>query len=440
LRGRRWLSQLWSPTSFTGHVVHLAGWTAVSQVLYVVALPALSRIYAVDTFGNLAVLQSVSMFTIVIASLRYEAAVLLPAEDETAANLLAFSFFLLAATTGALVVAGLAISPAWLFRGQLAFLRHLWWLIPVTHFGGSIREALTQWAIRRKAFPVIGRTKITQVASQLVAQLGMGIARVGPIGLYAGDVVGRVAGAGTLLRRAWSQDAPLLASVSARAMWRAAVKYRSFPLFSTWAQMLSRAGRDFVPIAVAALYGAKAAGWFALASRVLAAPLELISRAVSQVYMGEASELSRVDPRGLRRLFQLWAGRLTLLALIPSAVLALLGPPLFRFAFGDPWEGAGVYARCMALMLLVQFMHFSLVHTLTILERQSWQLVWDAAVLLAGLGGMVALHNLGATEVQAVLYYSCAMAALFVVHYLVTLIAIERRIAAFETASPSPSR
>src|SRR5437764_2452107 len=78
-------------SAFTTHVLTLVGWTAITQGLYICALPVLSRLYSVETFGHLAVLQSVSSFIVVIASLRYEFAILLPEDDETGMNLLALA-------------------------------------------------------------------------------------------------------------------------------------------------------------------------------------------------------------------------------------------------------------------------------------------------------------------------------------------------------------
>jgi O-antigen/teichoic acid export membrane protein len=430
----RWVQQFREPTSFLGHVVMLAGWTAISQALYVIALPILSRMYSVEAFGNLAVLQSVTAFTVVVAALRYEVAVLLPGDDETAMSLLGLSFVIIAATTAAIVLVVLVASPGVLFRGQLGFLRDLWWLIPITHLGSGAREALTHWAMRRKAFAAIARTKVSQVGAQLAAQLAMGGVGLGPMGLFLGDVLGRVAGAGTLVRLLWANDRRLLAGVSTAKMVHAARRYAEFPRYGIWAQMLSRSGRDFIPIALASLYGSTVAGWFGLASRVLAAPLELVCRSVSQVYLGEAADLARRDPVALKRLYRTSAWKLLLLGTAPSVVLALFGPQLFGFVFGSVWHGAGTYARYMALMLLAQFVNFPLAHTLTILEKQSWQLLWDAGALVAGLGGIVVLQRWGATGLQAVLYYSFAMAAMFGIHYLLTAIAIDRRVAAHRSA------
>jgi len=428
--GSRWARELRAPTGPLGHVLVLAGWTAAAQFLYLLALPILSRLYSVESFGNLAVLQSISAFTAVAAALRYDIAITLPEDDETAINLLGLSLVAVAATTGLIVLLAMALPTSWVFQGQLAFLRGLWWLIPLTHFGSGVREAVTCWAIRRKSFPAIAKTKVGQVVLQLLLQLGMGFGALVPFGLYIGDAVGRIGGAGSLLRELRGREKTLLSRISRTSMLRAGQTYRSFPIFSIWAQLLSRSGRDFVPVAMASLYGAVAAGWFALASRVVAAPLELIARSVAQVYLAEASELCRRNPVELKRLFQKSAQRLLLTALLPGALIAVLGPRLFEIAFGQQWSGAGVYARCMAIMLVAQFVNFPLVHTLNILERQTWQLLWDAAVLATGLGGIVALQHLGVGDVYAVLYYSSTMAIMFALHYFITLIAIDQRIEA----------
>ena len=416
----------------------LVGWTAFGQGLYIVALPILSRTYSVEAFGNLAVLQAVTTFTSAVAALRYDVAILLPEEDSPAINLLGLSLGAVALTTGAIVLFVMVVTPARIFTGQFSFLQTLWWLIPVTHFGSATRDVLTHWAIRRKAFATIARTKVSQVAYQLAVQLGLGLAGVGALGLYLGDAVGRVAGAGTILREFWSKDRMLVRSVTPRGMAAVARRYQSYPKYGLWALLLSRAGRDLVPVAMVGLYGATVAGWLGLASRVMSAPLELIGRSVAQVYMGEAADLARRDPRALKRLYYKSTRKLLLIGTLPCVTILALGPTIFEFAFGAQWAEAGVYGRYLTVMLLAQFVNFPLVHTLNVLERPGWQLVWDAGVLVSGLGGVAVLHRLGFDARAAVLYYSCAMGAMFALHFVMSAIAIEQRLAAHEHVSTDP--
>ena len=64
--------------------------------------------------------------------------------------------------------------------------------------GAGSYQALSYWAIRRRAFGRIARTKLSQGVGQVVTQVGLGLAKAGAPGLLIGDVIGRVAGGGGL--------------------------------------------------------------------------------------------------------------------------------------------------------------------------------------------------------------------------------------------------
>lgn len=72
-------------------VAVLAGGTALGQGLAVLASPFLTRLCTPSGFGVLSAYTAIFSILVVVASLRYELAIPLPEDDETAANLLVLS-------------------------------------------------------------------------------------------------------------------------------------------------------------------------------------------------------------------------------------------------------------------------------------------------------------------------------------------------------------
>jgi O-antigen/teichoic acid export membrane protein len=427
----RKLTDLLKSSEFVSNVVKLVSWTVAAQTLYVVFLPVLTRLFTKEDFGRLGILSATSACLIIVTGFRYEVAVLLPEDDDEAFNLVGLTGLVMLCTSAVTVLFCLFGPTHWVFRGNLRFLADVWWLLPMYQLGATGNELLTNWAIRRQAFDIVARTKIAQVVCQLVIQLGLGFARVGSLGLYIGDVVGRLGGTTSLASLVWRRDRSLLRKLSWGTMRRMASQYRRFPMFASGAALMGVASRQLPTIVIGTLFSPAAAGAYNLAQRVLAAPMELICRAYTQVYLGEGSRLSREDPEGMRRLFVKSGRRLFVLGVVPAMVVMAFGPWLFAFAFGPQWREAGVYARLLSVKLFVDFVSFPLVHTLNILEKQNWQAVWDFATLLLAVGGVIALALLGASPHSAILYYSCAMAAMFGVHFVLSYVAIGQRIRDF---------
>ena len=117
-----------------------------------------------------------------------------------------------------------------------------------------------------------------------------------------------------------------------------------------------------------------------------------------------------------------------IVAIIPSLTLLIAGPALFSLVLGSQWSDAGTYARCMSIMVLFQFVNFPLVHTLNILEKQIWQLIWDGFNFILGIGGIYLLNTIGLSDIYAILYYSCLMSIMFIIHYFLSLLAIDKKI------------
>ena len=90
----------WLPGgAFARHVVTLASGTALGQLLLVLALPVLTRLYTPADYGALAVYSSTLTVLLVLASLRFEVAIPLPDDDRAAGSLLALSLLALAVVT-----------------------------------------------------------------------------------------------------------------------------------------------------------------------------------------------------------------------------------------------------------------------------------------------------------------------------------------------------
>lgn len=364
---------------FARSVSILAGGTATSQALGVLCAPLLTRLYSTEDFGNYQIYFSLLSFAIVLACLRYELAVMLPESESEAANVLGVAFgctLMMSILTGASAVWASYTTRS---LGKIDALRHYMWIFPVTVFAAGIYQALSYWAFRGKSFTSVSRTKILQIATQILVQVGLGaLLRVGLPGLLFGDATGRLAGSASLIKDTAKKEKIDWQSITPRAMWNAAVRYRNFPFISSLSGFLTTAGNSLPMLLIAQWYGVQVLGWLAIADRVMGAPSGLIGQAVSQVYMPEAASLARTDPQGLRSLFRITIRKLVLIPAIPCMIVVLFGPTLFALVFGEPWREAGNYARLLVIMHYVNFVAWPFAPTLTILERQGQQLALDS--------------------------------------------------------------
>src|SRR6202044_617592 len=83
--------------SFLSHVATLVTGTAISQAITFAAMLVLTRLFAPDAFGLLAVFMTIVSLFSVLGGARYELAIMLPEEDHEAANVFHVATLVLAA-------------------------------------------------------------------------------------------------------------------------------------------------------------------------------------------------------------------------------------------------------------------------------------------------------------------------------------------------------
>jgi len=417
------------PSGSVGRSVSiLAGGTALGQALAVLVTPLLTRIYRAEDFGYFQMYFAFIGFAALAVTLRYELAILLPEQEEIAANVVAATF------CAVLLMSILLGFTAWfvhrnhLLPSNATGLHAYLWIIPLAVCGSGIFQTLNFWALRQKAYKRVAGTRLTQAFSQFGTQATIGMLHSGPLGLLLGDAVGRMSGSLSLARLLWLRSRNVFRSIRWRTIWSAANRYRRFPLVSSWSSLLNIGAYSVPPLLMAGLYGPKMLGWFALGDRVLGAPATLIGQAVSQVYAVEAATLAESDPRALYALFFRSAKRLALLGAVPFVVFFLFSPSLFALVFGESWREAGVYARVLAAMHYLAFVSWPLTQTLNILEQQYWQLGWDVARLLLTCGSLWIAFRLGSSARVAIGALAAAMFLGYAIHLLLSECAIRKRI------------
>lgn len=395
----------------------LAGGTAVAQAITVAAAPLLTRLYPPADFGVLAVFGSTVSLISVAAALKYDGALPLPERDDDAAHLLVLSLLLLTLTTAA------TVALSWAFGARLAAwtdapaLATWWWLIPLGTLGAGGYQIFSFWAMRESAYPVMAKTRVARGVAKIGTQIGLGLPALGlgPVGLLAGEVLGRGVGTTSLAALPARRLRELTEGFSLDRCRALAARYRKFPLFESGAALLYTAGMQLPPLLMAVSFSSRETGWFALSQNVIGMPIGLVAHAVAQAYVGNSSELARTDPSELKRLFRRTVRQLAVVGAIPALLLFFFGPALFSFVFGTEWRAAGVYARILSVLFLAQFIVTPFSHTLNLVDRQELSLAWEVARFLLVLAAFVAAPLLvESTAETTLIVYSGSVALAYV--------------------------
>jgi len=375
-------------------MVLVGGGSAFGQAVLLVAAPILSRLYEPAAFGVLAVYTAGMVLGVTVVSLRFDAAIPIAADDDEAIHLLVLSIILavvLSLVLGIVVFIWGADVASTLGAAQLApFL----FLLVMAVLAGSVTTALSSWAVYHRLFPSLARVRAVQSSVQVVAQVAFGLVHAGPVGLIAGDVVGRFAGTQTILRSVLA--ALRTTKLSAITVRRYAREHWGFARLMTAASVLNTLTQQVPFLVIPAAFGLDASGQFFLAYRMLVLPAALVSAAVNQVFFGEASA-RRGDPARLERFARDATVSLFVFSIPTYLIVAVGGSALMQSVFGAQWATAGLYAAILAPSLVVHAVAGPISSLLLVGRRQRESLAFTAAELTAQAGALVlgvAVHSL----------------------------------------------
>ncbi|WP_068778814.1 lipopolysaccharide biosynthesis protein [Paenibacillus sp. GM2] len=412
--------------SFFRNVVVLASGTMVSQVIILIALPFITRLYSPTEYGVYSMYTSIISIMLMLVSFSYENAITLPEEDKMASSLLSLSLriCIVVSILGGVGVYFLA-HPLSVWTNEADIKQYFPFFIVSLFFAGFY-QILNTWSVRKKYFRQISRTKYTQSITLVSSQLALARLLPGPSGLIIGDVLGRLGG---LIPqwRLWRRDVKQQQiEVNWENLKESAYRYRRFPQLSLASNMLNSLGIYLPTILLAAFYGPQVAGWFALSQRILGSPMTLITSSVMNVYLSESSEYMLRARHKLYPLFIKTVRNIFLIGLLIILIMVVLLPSMFSTLFGSEWASAGNYVRLLGIMYLSQFVANSVGSTIDVMERQDLHLYREIARVTIVLGALLLAKYTGQSAGTAILIYGLASTLGYLIHLGLSWTAVKK--------------
>lgn len=374
------------------NAVTLISGTGFAQVLLLVISPILTRLYTPEAFGTYTIYISILAVVGVISCLRYELAIVLPARDKNAANVLVISIFI------CIFLSIISLFIIAFFNKPLASFYdiqglQLWlWLLPLGILTTGIFQALNYWNTRKRQFRRLAVRQVTQSTVVAATQLTSGMTLpVQSGGLIIGHIAGQITATGRLLWQTWKDEGKQIISyISIKRILINIVKYKNFPIYSSWSGLLNTASVMMPPLLIGYFFSPTTVGLYSLGHRVLNLPMSLIGNAVAQAFYPHATEAKQ---KGNLNFVTLGIFKtLISIGLVPILLLTLIAPELFELIFGQDWYEAGEYVRYISPWLFLVFISSPLSNLYLILEKQRLGLIIDlllfsSRLLVLILGG-----------------------------------------------------
>ena len=374
--------------------------TVIAQGIGFLFMPVLTRVYSPDAFGSFQFYSSILMMLLVVASLRYEYALLKAergGEDRAVLRLCLTTNVTVA--VAALIGLGLAaqFSSALIHHLDAAALITLAFAV----LAGGVYQFLGYVFFRFQELGAIAQAKILQVTGFSVIALALATWFDASHGLITADAASRVFALGLLTVWLWRNKRQLFGHVSWQSMRSAAVKFRDYPRLSVPGALLTAAIGFLLPVFMLKAFGTATLGQYALIERTILAPAAILGQSVAQAFTAQLSNDVQSGKSSLAS-FRRTIATMLMIGLVPALVLAAFGPQLVVFVFGDTWHDAGSFSRPLSLVFLLSVALAPVNMTLIVLDRQRLQLAWESGRLVLLIACWAAILQMSLTPLQAI--------------------------------------
>lgn len=378
------------PPGFTSGVFALSGGAIVAHVLAFASTPVIARLFAPEAFGAAEVLIATMMVIGIIASLRYESAIMLPGSDAQAANLLVLcSLSVVGVTALTFLGVGLFGDEAAEFL-NIADLRAWKWLIPVGVLTWGLGFPLKAWCTRHRYFRQLGALSVAETFTSVTSRIGAGsFGMTGAGSLFVTGVLARTVPTVVMLYKLTRHDAGFISRhLRWSEMFRLGRRYVRFPLIGLWSSLIRQVNYYIPAVLLAASLGTPVAGFYKLAMLSVQLPLLLIGNAVGQVFFQRAAAQQAAGD-GITKLVEQVTERLIWVSLLPLAVVAMIGPELFSLVLGARWASAGTYAQVLTIWLFFAGIATPLSGLINVMERLGGGLVFQVAQVTMQVAALI---------------------------------------------------
>ncbi len=379
-------------SNFISNVLKLVSGSVTAQILGILLVPLITRIYSPDDLGIFQYFLSISGILIIFSTFSYQFAIMLPKTEEDSANVAFLTAILvtLVSLFTALIVLLLPKDVEYILNvlNASGISKYLIYIPAITFLNG-IFFVQNYWLSRKIRFGVIAGSRIVNTVSTKAFQLVIPLWNVSPLGLIAGYVAGYGC-ADLFLLKGVKNDLKVFRKVSLKRIKEMAIEYKNFPLYSSWSTLANTISPQVPAFLLTYYYSTSVVGYFSLANQVVNMPMGLLGTAIQQVFFQKISEVKNGnEPGDVKVIVREVYKKLILIGVFPMILLLILGEEIFTFAFGESWYISGVYIKILVPWIFLVFLSSPISTLYSVYDKQGVWFTFSMVLLISRVAALV---------------------------------------------------
>lgn len=341
--------------------------TAGGQLISLLALPILTRIYGSSVIGNWALLVSLTAIINSFSDLGLTDKIMIEENEESAFNIYATIKTLNIVI--AIVVVGINFFIFNFFNIQNYSKLFLSFLLLINIFLTQQIQVCTVWFNRNKNYNILMKNPLINNVTFSTTSLILGLVGFTKYGYFVGFICGQILTFIYLISKVSS-----VKKVTLSEKIEVIKTSKRFIYFQMPSYMLVQIKSQLPTILIKTFYGFEILGYYSLAYRMLNLPVTLIAGAIGKVYFQTVAELHKKKAD---------IGNFTLnslkkaskLSLLPLIIILSFGDIIVQIIFGQNFIVSGNIMRLMIFFGYFLFLSMATSGISTVLQKQQYILI-----------------------------------------------------------------
>lgn len=381
---------------FVTAVLKVGSGQLISQIISVITVPVLSRIYADTAYGDAALITSTAAVIIDLATFSLSSAIMKPEKKEEARKVFTTAFLLNALVATMLVTVCLTLQNQFnLFTVSedygTAIL--LMWLYIITFATNSL---MTVYMNKQGKYNKLFFNPIIASGAQVLLAIPLGLLGFG----YKGFMLTYIASNTVAVAHMMWKNNPFYRGYRFHHLLEVVKTYKDYILYQCPSNFIGTFAIEYPTQYLGRCFTTQQLGDYSLCVRVMKYPIRLIAAPISTVYFRTATEYHR-EGKNLAAFTYKMIFWILLVSAVPVGIFIMTSKPLFAFILGESWREAGSLASFLVIQYVMMFCSQTTSYCRVSLGRQKVNLVVTIIRLIISIGfcigGYTLFHSMEGT-------------------------------------------
>jgi len=409
-------------STFSKNSLKLLSGNIVGQVINVITIPLIARMFSKEALGANELLISVISTLFISASMRYESAIVLSEDEEEEEGLFFLSTTILIFFSTVLTFILLVFSDTVLALFNAEKLKNIYFIIVIGVFLKGFQQIGERVLVKNGKFKELSICSIADVGSNKIMALLVGSFYSAFTVLWSCYLFGVFVSLFYTLKEIRKYS---IRKYDINKLVVLLKKYKKFPFVNNFSVFLNNFSIQIPVLVISSRYGLEYVAIYGYAHRIAMLPVNLLATSLGKVYYQEASVKFLKDKKSLGPLYIGLQKKLMLLGMSIVAGIQVFASPAIHIFLGPEWQGVIPVLRMMSVFVFFRLLCTPLASTLTVIDKQEAGLI---IIVLSTVIRFLALSIFDSDFQNTILIYTFAVSAFYVFYNLTMFLLMKRAI------------